>query len=124
MDTTLLQDTRYHQSSLWDGLTERGNLTHRAIRHIENVQSELWGVCEVFLERQKLIDARSALAIQAATLDAREARLVKRGENLLRRCMLQFSDLRHMRPVCSSAEVQERADSWRDGHLYSACPSS
>jgi len=118
------EQRRYTQSSLWDGLTERGNLTHTAIRHIENAQSELWGACEVFLERRKVTEARHALSIQLATLEAREAKLVTRGENLLRRCMLVMGDLRHMRRVCSSAEYQQRADDWRDGHLYQACPSN
>ena len=55
---------RYTQSTLWDGLTERGNLTHRATRHIENAQSELWAVCEVFLARREVTEARHALSIR------------------------------------------------------------
>lgn len=124
MTINLHAETRYHQSSLWDGVTTKGNLRYKAIRHIENIQSELWAVCECFLETRKVTEARHALSIQLATLEAREAKLVKAMENGLRRSVIQMGDLRYMRPVCTTGELQERADNWRDGQLYPPGPES
>jgi hypothetical protein len=97
--------TKTHQPTLplWDGLTAHGNLTHTAIHHIENALAEVVAAQDCLHE-----------------MEGQMANLTRAQETALRRCWLLLGDLRYMREPCSSGRLQERADQWREEHVYYA----
>jgi hypothetical protein len=108
-------DAEAVQMSLWDGLTRNGNLTHLAIRHIENAMAEVLGSMDCLAQMDQM-------QTQMAKLTKEQARLTKHHENRLRRCWLVLGDLRYMRPPSSRKELEERADAWREEHVRYAGP--
>lgn len=98
-------DTGPTEALPWEGLTQRGNLTHLATRQIENAIAEVVGAQDCLEQMQ----------IQMAVL-------TRAQERALRRCWLSLGDLRYLRPECSARRLQERADEWREEHDHRLPP--
>lgn len=73
----------------WQGITDNGNLSHGAIRRIENLMAP---IVEAIEEKR-----------------AAEIRLEQQERTLLQ-ALLLLGDLRHMRPVCSVQELRQRVE--------------